>query len=227
MRAYTADKYFEYVEKFNDPVFQSWQKTEGDVIFQVKNSKSKTFIDLGAGYGRVLRVIASAAKNVLAIEINPGMLEELRRRSMEYNNVKVMGGDIQNLLDLLESEEVKNPVLLLLQNTLGTVEGDYKKVLSEMKKVATQYRGEIIISLLRQEALKDFGMKLYTHIAPMTGDLDLGKTDFEKGLFVSKTGYESKWWTLSDIEEIRKYFGGKVIKEVKTPEFYILHTSLT
>ena len=227
MRAYTADKYFEYVENFNDPVFQSWQKTEGDVISHVKNSKSKTFIDLGAGYGRVLRIIANIAKNVLAIEINPGMLEELRRRSMEYSNVKVMGGDMQNLLDLLESEEVKNPVLLLLQNTLGTIEGDYKKVLSEMKKVATRYRGEIIISLLRQEALKDFGMKFYTYISPMTGDLDLEKTELEKGLFISKTGYVSKWWTLSDIEEIRKYFGGKVIKEVKTPEFYMLHTSLT
>jgi len=227
MRAYTADKYFEYVENFNDPVFQSWQKTEGDIISQVKNSKSKTFIDLGAGYGRVLRVIASAAKNVLAIEINPGMLKELRRRSMEYSNIKVIGGDMQNLLDLLESEEVKNPVLLLLQNSLGTIEGDYKKILAEMKKAATRYGGEIIISLLRQEALKDFGMKLYTHIAPMTGDPDLEKTDFEKGLFVSKTGYTSKWWTLADIEEIRKYFGGKVIKEIKTPEFYILHTSLT
>lgn len=226
MRQYTAEEYFELVENFDDPIFQSWQKTEADIVSKVKDSKDKTFIDLGAGYGRVLELLAEISRNVIAIEINPDMFSRLIERAKGYKNTEVFEGDIQNLSNVLQRSNVKNPVLLLLQNTLGTIEGDYRKVLSEMKKVVTEYKGEIIISLLRQEALKDFGMKLYTHIAPMTGTPDLEKTDFDKGLFVSKTGYESKWWIPSEIEEIKRNFGGEIINEIRTERFYILHLSL-
>lgn len=226
MRRYTAEKYFELVENFDDPIFQFWQKTELDVISAVQDSKKKTFIDLGAGYGRVLRNLVEISRNVLAIEINPGMLEELNKRAKKYEKVKVIKGDLQELSVQMESLDIQSPVLLLLQNTLGTIEGNYRKVLSEMKKVATEYKGEIIISLLRQEALKDFGMKLYGSISPMTGEPDLERTDFETGSFVSKTGYKSKWWISSEIEEIKRNFGGEVINEVRTETFYILHISL-
>lgn len=227
MRQYAAEEYYELVENFDDLIFQSWQKTEADIISKVKDSRNKTFIDLGAGYGRVLELLAEVSMNVIAIEINPDMLPELRKRAKGYKNTEVFEGDIQNLSNILQRSNVQSPVLLLLQNTLGTIEGDYRKVLSEMKKVATEYKGEIIISLLKQEALKNFGMKLYTHIAPMTGTPDLEKTDFDKGLFVSKTGYESKWWIPSEIEEIKRNFGGKLINEVRTETFYIFHLSLT
>ncbi len=225
MRKYTAKEYFELVEKFNNPIFQSWQKTELDVISAVQDSKKKTFIDLGAGYGRVLETLAKISRNVIAIEINPRMLGELNKRAKKYGKVKAIKGDLQGLSAQLESLDVQSPVLLLLQNTLGTIEGNYRKVLSEIKRVADEYKGEIIISLLRQKALKDFGMKLYGSISPMTGEPDLERTDFEKGLFVSKTGYVSTWWTDGKVEELKEYFGGKIIDEIKTPKFYILHTS--
>lgn len=226
MRQYTAEEYFQLVENFDDPIFQSWQKTEADIVSKAKDSKNKTFIDLGAGYGRVLELLAEISRNVIAVEINPDMFSRLIEHAKGYKNTEVFEGDIQNLSNILQRSNVQSPILLLLQNTLGTIEGDYRKVLSEMKKVATEYKGEIIISLLKQGALKDFGMKLYTHIAPMTGSPDLEKTDFDKGLFVSKTGYESKWWTPGEIKEIKRNFGGKIINEAQTETFYILHLSL-
>jgi len=227
MRNYTAKKYKKLVERTKDPIFQSWEKTERNIIAKVKNSKNKTFIDLGAGYGRVLPNLAKIAKNVISIEINPAMIGELKRRAKQYKNATVIEGDIQKLLKLLKKENVKNPVLLLTQNTLGTIEGDYKKVLSEMKAVAKKYKGEVIISLFRQEALNNWGIKFYFAIKGMVGEPDLEKTDFGKGLFVSKAGYTSKWWTSAERKEIKDYFGGEVINEIQTPHFWIIHISQT
>lgn len=226
MRDYTADKYIKLVEEWPDPDFQDWQKAELDIITGVQYAKSKTFIDLGAGYGRLTPKIAGIARNVISIEINPGMLGELKRRSAAYENTVVVQGDMQELSKLLENQGAKNPVLLLPQNTLGTIEGIYKKVLSAMKDVAVQYKGELIISLLKQEALRNFGVRLYTHIQEMTGEPDLEKTDFEGGLFVSKTGYTSKWWTPAERREVKDYFNGAIVNEIETPISYIFHTSL-
>jgi len=95
-----------------------------------------------------------------------------------------------------------------------------------MKTVAKKHRGEIIISLLRQESLKNWGMKLYQEIKEMVGEPDLLKTNFNKGLFVSKTGYESKWWSLAEIKGIKNYFSGEMVNEISTPHFITIHISL-
>jgi len=226
MRKYTARKYIKLVENIDDSILQSQMKAEIEVISKIKDSKNKTFIDLGAGYGRILSDLVKIARNVISIEINPDMLEELKERTKIYKNVTVIEGDIQQLSSLLEKVAVKNPVLLLTQNTLGTIEGNYKKVLSEMKAVAQKYKGEIVISLFRQESLKDWGIKMYSKIQEMVGEPDLQKTDFKKGIFISKTGYEAKWWNSTEIEEIKNYFGGETVNEVLTPYFSIIHISL-
>ena len=226
MRQYTAEKYIKLVENIDDSILQSHMKAEVDIISKIKDSKNKTFIDLGSGYGRIFPDLVKIARNVVSIDINPDMLKELKERTKIYKNAMVIEGDIQQLSSLLEKADVKNPVLLLTQNTLGTIEGDYRKVLFEMKTVAQKYKGEIIISLFRQESLKDWGIKMYSKIQEMVGEPDLQKTDFRKGIFISKTGYEAKWWNLIEIEEIKNYFGGEIASEVLTPYFIIIHISL-
>ncbi len=226
MRKYTAEQYIKLVENIDDPILQSYMKAEIEVISQIEDSKTKTFIDLGAGHGRIIPNLVKIARNVISIDFNPSMLVELKRRTKMYENASVIEGDIQEFSRLLENADVQNPVLLIIQNTLGTIEGDHKKVLSEMKVVAKRYEGEVIISLFRQEALKDWGIKLYATIKEMVGEPDLEKTDLEKGLFVSKTGYTSKWWTPAEIKEIKDFFGGKKMKEILTPNFAIIHISL-
>ena len=226
MRKYTAEQYIKLVENIDDDILQSHMKAEIDVISKVKDSKNKTFIDLGAGYGRILPDLAKISRNVISIDINPEMLRELKKRTEFYGNASVIEGDIQELSKLLEKADVQNPVLLLIQNTLGTIEGNYKKVLSEMRIVAKKYKGEVIISLFRQESLKDWGIRMYSKIQEMVGEPDLLKTDFKKGIFISKTGYEAKWWNLTEIEELKDYFRGEVVNEVLTPHFAIIHIFL-
>lgn len=223
MRQYTDKKYIEATETKPHPILKKHMDAELEVILSVENPREKTFIDLGAGHGRLTKPIARIARNLISIEINKDMLSELRKRSFEFNNAKVIVGDVTNLSEVLKNEGIKKPVLLLVQNTLGTVEGDWKKVLEEMKEIAQKHRGEIIISFFRQEALKTWGIELYSHISWMAGEPDLDKTDFGKGLFVSKTGYTSKWRSKKEIEEIKKFFNGNVIREISSNEWCVLH----
>lgn len=223
MREYTDEQYVRLVENIIDEILQSMMEKEIEIIKGVKNSKQKTFIDLGAGCGRLTPILGEISKNFISIEINPNMLLELNKRSFKFKNSKVIFGSLENLFGILQKESVQNPVLLLVQNSLGTIEGDWKKVLEEIRKIFENCKGEIIISFFRTGSLEDWGIKLYYKVSEMTGEPDLEKTDFEKGLFVSKTGYVSKWRSDEEIEEIKKFFEGKILKEIWTKDYCILH----
>ena len=55
-------KYIELVEHTNNPFLQEYQKVELEyVTSKIQSPKTKTFIDVGAGYGRVLSQIARIA----------------------------------------------------------------------------------------------------------------------------------------------------------------------
>ena len=219
--------YFDLFEKWDDPVMQAHFRDEFKIISKVKNPDKKTFIDLGAGYGRVLSNISKIAMNVISIDIDEDMFKELNRRKRSYKSTTAIKGNIAELskvLDKLEGVEIVNPVLLILQNTLGTIEeGNWRDVLREMRKVARDYKGEVILSLYRQKALKGWGLMTYYHGKEMNGEPDLEKTDFSKGQFVSKTGYTSKWWKDSEIEDMKRFFGGTILNEVVANEYWIIH----
>jgi 23S rRNA (adenine-N6)-dimethyltransferase len=52
-----------------------------------------TVYDIGAGSGAIAAVLATRAKQVVAIEYEPRMAEKLRENMAEYPNVKVIEGD--------------------------------------------------------------------------------------------------------------------------------------
>jgi len=56
---WSVEKYIALVEKGSHPIISSYERAELDYLrTQVKNPQDKTFIDVGAGYGRVLPHIA-------------------------------------------------------------------------------------------------------------------------------------------------------------------------
>ncbi|MBU0906870.1 MAG: methyltransferase domain-containing protein [Nanoarchaeota archaeon] len=226
MRDYKFQDYIDLVEKTKDPVLKKFMDDELAVIRGVKDPGNKTFIDLGAGYGRITKELAEIADSLISIEINPGMLPELKRRSEVHENAKVIEGDITNLSEILTREKLVHPILILIQNSLGTIEGSWKKVISEMKRIAAKNRGSIIISFFKSETLGTWGVSdLFSSVSEMTGEPDLEKIDFEKGLFVSKTGYTAKWWGEDEIREVREFFGGRVVNIIDKDNYVVLHFS--
>ena len=224
---WTPEKYIKLVEKTKDPILQEYMKTEIDYIIRnVQNAASKTFIDVGAGYGRVIPQLSKLARNIIAVEIDKKMVGELKKRVKKLSNVTVVEGDVNQLTRLLKgcSDIIKKPVLLSLQNTLGTAIGDPYKIVSEMKKVAIMKNGEIVLSLFCQESLKSWGIKMYAGIQSMVGKIDSQKTDFYRGIFMSKTGYKSKWWTAKERDDFKKKLNGKISTLSKIPYFYIIYS---
>lgn len=218
-----TDKYIELVENTSNPFLREYEKVELDyIINNIENSKDKTFIDVGAGYGRVIPKLSEIAKNVIAVELDKQMLAELEKRSPQYPNVSVVDCDAQELTGSLKDFNIEKPVVLCLQNSLGTPYGDPYKIISEMVEMA-QKNGELIISLFTQEGLKDYGISIYSLISGLTGEPDLNKTDFLNGNFVSKTGYKSHWWKPEERERILKMVGGSLVEEIKGKCFYIFH----
>ena|SRR3989344_4033339 len=188
MRKFEAHKYKRLFEDWDDPVIRKHESDEIRLITSIKNSNKRTFVDLGAGYGRIIPYIARKSLNVITIEINPSMFYELKKRSLQYDNVKAMFGDITKLDSLIGGEKVVLPVFMLLENTLGTIEGNYKKVLGKIKKEVIKSKGDVVLSLYRQQAPRNWGIMTYWHGVEMNGEPDMERTDFRKGLFVSKTG---------------------------------------
>lgn len=56
--------------------------------------KNDVVYDLGAGSGAISAVLATRAKQVVAVELEPATLAVLRRNMKRYGNVQVVAGDI-------------------------------------------------------------------------------------------------------------------------------------
>ena len=218
--SWNPHQYEHLVEGNRDPIFQQYVRAEFECIKGVNGSKNRTFVDVGAGYGRILPHLTTVAGSVIAIELDANMASELEKRASLYQNVTVIEGDAQQLSTLLSQSELEGAIFLLLQNTLGTITGDWRRVLQEVENLAKLNHGEIVLSLLSQEALANWGIKLYRSLEEMTGPADLERTDFDAGIFRSKTGYVSKWWR---IEERESFKTGTLLNEIKTHTHHILH----
>lgn len=154
------------------------------------------------------------------------MLGELRKRAKGFSNIEVIEGDGNQLPDLLKGKDAVKPVVLSLQNSLGPWVGDWRDALSAMRKVAQDGEGEIVVSVFCQEGLKQFGIPMYRSAAGLTGEPDFERSDFEKGIYWSKTDYQSKWFTQKERGEMKQILGGYIVAEVTdNPAFYILHVS--
>jgi SAM-dependent methyltransferase len=223
---WSPQRYIDLVEHTSNPMLKDFQEQEITYITSaVANPQDKVFIDIGAGYGRVIPKLSDIARQVIAIEIDAQMLSELNKKTLQHNNLTVISGDVNNLSELLSDSTVDSPVFLVLQNSFGTWKGDYKKALDQIRQIAQEKNGEIIISLFAQEGLKEFGIPMYEGIKELVGDPDLNRVDFEKGDFYSKTGYYSHWWRPEERQEMISTLGGKLIGEVKNSSFHIFHIS--
>lgn len=220
MRSYTAEQYQSLVEQTSDPKLQHYMNQERAFIARTPGAPRRTFVDLGAGHGRLVDDLAQLGHNVIALEINPDMYRGLVERAERWPNVLPVLGDILELAPLLETKTLVQPVFLILQNSLGTIEGDYRKVLRVVRAQMERLGGELVLSLLRQRALPGWGLGMYEPLEDMVGAVDPTATDIARGAFVTQTGYTSKWWSDTEIEQFQQL--GHVADELVEDEFHLL-----
>lgn len=225
--SWSPENYKKYVEATEFPMLREYEDTEIEFVKGVENPTEKTFVDVGAGYGRVLVELSKFAKDIIAIEIDENMFIDLKKTLDNQPGIELIIGDANNLIQLVSGFKLTNPVLLCLQNSIGPWVGDYKLALDQMRKVAKSNHGEIILSSFCQESFAEFAIKMYTSAAKLVGEADLKRCDAEKGVFVSQTGYRSKWWTKDEREEMKEILGGKLVREVSEKPYFMFHIKYT
>jgi SAM-dependent methyltransferase len=223
---YSAANYIEGVEKTKFNELRKYVSNEMAFVKEIAFPETKTFVDLGAGYGRMLPHISPIAKNVISVELNGEMFAELQARSRKHPNCKAILGDLRDIGTILSNEQVSSPVFLLLQNSIGTLANiKPHELLEDIKAVAEKYQGEFILSLFRSAALKNIGIPMYKTITDIIGEPDMKKTNFGKGTFVSRTGYVSRWWSEDEVLEMKELLGGHLAREEISDMYHLLHFS--
>src|SRR5579884_2646639 len=209
---WSSQKYIDEVEHGTDPGLLEYQRIELKYLTtKIEYLQEKTFIDVGAGYGRILPHLAKLAKKFIAIERDSDLLDELQKRASHFPNCEIIEGDGTILSELLKDRVVGKPVIISPQNTLGPWIGDRNKAVDEMRKIAEAKRGEIVISLFCREAINDWGIPMYKSVAGLLGKYDPNLSDLENGIFKTDTGYESYWFSKEEREEIKRRLSGKVV----------------
>lgn len=222
--SWSAENYKKDVEETEDEGLIAYIKKEIEYITsKIEAPETKTLIDVGAGYGRVLPHLARKANKIINVELDDHLFAVLEQACSKYSNCTAIKGDGNNLQELLRSYEVANPVLLSLQNTLGPWIGSRNDAIDEMRKVAEPKKGEVIISVLCREAIKDWGIEMYKSVESLLGEPDLENSDLDNGVYKTKTGYESYWFSGEERAGIKRRLGGNLIGELKTHNFHIFH----
>jgi len=85
-------------EKILDRMVQYGEIAENDVV-----------LDVGAGRGELTVKLAERAGKVIAVELDPKLAEEARRRLKGYDNVELLVGDILKLKPTGFNKVVSNP----------------------------------------------------------------------------------------------------------------------
>lgn len=223
---WNSQKYIDLVEHGSDSGLLEWENAELVYLTtKVESLQDKTFIDVGAGYGRVLPHLAGIARQVIAVEIDENLGITLRERAVEFPNCKVIMGSGNELSKLLENESFLNPVVISLQNTLGPWKGDRLVAVGQMRLVAEPKKGEVIISVFRREAIESWGLEMYHSIAGLLGEYDPKTSDLKNGIYRTKTGYKSYWFSSDEREAIKKRLGGSVVGDVLTDNYHLFHIS--
>ncbi|MDV7186091.1 hypothetical protein R3X25_02255 [Lutibacter sp. TH_r2] len=222
MRNFNSKEYIDLVENTHLKVLNEFMNDEVNLIKSISNLKSKTLVELGAGHGRLIPILSPVCKEFHLIEINKDMYTELEKRANNYPNTSSTLG---NMLDLNKyfKLEIKNTLLILAQNTIGTLEGNLIEILKEIKKFLKQNNAEMIISFFKAKAMNDFGKnKLFPSIKPMIGNIDFKKSKLNEGRLVTNNGYTSIWREDEEINKILSFLELEP-KKIIDKECYIIY----
>lgn len=225
MRKYNPEKYIKLVENTNNPLLKQFMEDEKQFVLNINDLQSKTIIDLGAGHGRAINFIKNNFFSYYGIEINEEMYSYLKSNESQYSGVKTINGDITCLRKILEEYEINfdNVLFLLLQNTIGTIEGETQHLLNELRHIMSNNNSELVISFFKSNKLPTLGFEMFCELEEMVGIADKQLCDFSNGIFRSQLGYEAKWWNSIEIKSVLNQIGVKTFSKIDREAYCIYH----
>ncbi len=212
------------VNESNDTTLWNSHRHELGIIGSIA-SQDKTLVEIGEGTGRILKHSSDSFGSVVAIEFDDNMYSYLCGKYGDSSNIKLVHSDATSISKILP--RTNKPVVTCLQNTLGTITGDWHHTLSEIIAVSKERRGELVLSLFRRKALAGWGLKLYQSLEELVGEYDPENSNLATGDFVTKTGYHSHWWGKAERAAIKQQLAGAKTSITATDEYWIIHADFS
>ncbi|QOR34882.1 methyltransferase domain-containing protein [Clostridium sp. 'deep sea'] len=217
-----------YAEKLNSQgLFKAYetnlprvkQYLNAEIEF-VKNhlTKQHSVLELGAGYGRIVKQLADSCKNIIGIDISYDSVALGNESLADIENAKMLQMDVHNL-----TFQQKFDVVLCLQNGLSAM------------KITSAQSIKNILTLVEDGGsvfFSTYSDKFWNHRVAwfkeqadkgLLGELDMQKT--KNGVIVCKDGFKATTHNLVDLQKMGEATGCKYeLKEVdESSLFLIIH----
>jgi ubiquinone/menaquinone biosynthesis C-methylase UbiE len=169
-------------------------------IFHVKNhiNGSQKVLELGCGYGRVLKEIAEKCQTLVGIDLSPDSILMAQNLLSEYENVEVIIMDAE----FLGFKDNQFDVVLCIQNGLSAFKIEPIKLVKEVLRV-TRKKGLCLFSTYSQKFWND-RLEWFRRQSEegLLGEIDYDAT--RPGLIVCKDGFKSSTFHEDDFWRLAK-----------------------
>ena len=173
-------------------------------------------LELGAGYGRILKELSASVKSLLGIDVSEESVAFGKEYLKEFANVSLMVTDAHNL-----DFEEKFDVTLCLQNGLSALKGSASSLVNGCVK-ALKKEGRAYFSTY-SDKFWDYRLTWFEEQADkgLLGQIDKNQT--KKGVIVCQDGFRATTFTEKDFIELGKAFGRKYeIQEIDESSLFLI-----
>lgn len=175
-------------------------------------------LELGAGYGRIVKSLAPYVASILGIDISEGSVESGKEYLRNTPNARLVVMDAHNL-----NTEDRFDVVLCLQNGLSAMKGQAQNLVT---------RSLEILSSGGKAYFSTYSPKFWEHRLAwfqeqadkgLLGEIDLDMT--KDGVIICKDGFTATTFTEVDLEKLGKASGCEYqIKEVDGSSVFLIIT---
>lgn len=216
-----------YAEKLNSKkLFQVYdtqiprvkQYLQAEIDFVKGNlSNTQSVLELGAGYGRIIRELAPYCRSIVGIDISMESVELGKDYLKDYPNASMVAMDVHSI-------KFPNPfdVILCLQNGLSAMNANSTVIHKILDKVAP---GGTAYFSSYSTRFWDFRLKWFEEQASkgLLGEIDYNET--KNGVIVCKGGFRATIHSSEDFEKIGEELGYpyQVLEVDESSVFLIVH----
>ncbi|WP_246637639.1 class I SAM-dependent methyltransferase [Crassaminicella profunda] len=175
-------------------------------------------LELGAGYGRIVKELAGNCKSIVGIDISDESVLLGKEYLKDNSNAEIMTMDVHNL-----TFEEKFDVILCLQNGLSAMKATSPEFIEKILGMVVS-GGKVYFSTY-SEKFWEYRLMWFKEQAEkkLLGELDLDKT--KDGVIICKDGFKAITHTPKDLKMIGSLSGYEYqIQEVdESSVFLIIH----
>lgn len=198
-----------YAEKLNSQkLFQVYetkiprvkQYLQAEIDFVKENlSDTQRVLELGAGYGRIMRELAPYCGSIVGIDISEESVELGKEYLKDYHNASIAVMDVHRM-------KFHQPfdVILCLQNGLSAMRSDVSVLHAMIENLAP---GGVAYFSSYSAKFWDFRLKWFEEQASkgLLGEIDYEKT--KNGVIICKDGFQATTQSPEDFQKIGQELG--------------------